>query len=1232
MHLLNYSLLPTSNVTCACVGQFSGTKAQEICVARGATRIELLRADPQTGKLESIVDAELFGTVRSLAAFKLTGGSKDYLIVGSDSGRIVVLKYDPSANQFNKLHQETFGRSGSRRVVPGQYLATDPKGRAVMVAAMEKSKLVYILNRDAAANLTISSPLEAHKAKAIIHSIVGVDVGFENPLFAALEVDYGESDQDPSGEAFNVAEKVRPYHVPAIRGPTADTDHLSNSLQMLTYYELDLGLNHVVRKWSEATDPRANMLVQVPGGQTTADKFDGPSGVLVCAEDYIIYKHQGAKEHRVPIPKRAHPLMDPQRGLIITSAVMHKMRGAFFFLLQSEEGDLYKVTIEHEEEEVLALKIKYFDTVAVAASLCILKSGFLFVASEFGDQYLYQFEKLGDDDDETEYSSTDYPNFGAGTDPLPPALFRTRPLENLVLADELESLGPILDCKVANFLGEDTPQIYTACGRGARSSVRIVRQGLEVVEAVSSELPGAPINVWTTKLRHEDEYDAYIVLSFVNGTLVLSIGDTIEEVSDTGFISSAPTLGVQQLGDDALLQIYPRGIRHILADKRVNEWKVGPHQTIVCATTNKRQVVVALSTGEIVYFELDLEGQLNEFQERKEMHAEILTLSIAEVPEGRQRTPYLAVGCADSTVRIISLDPENTLETLSLQALTAPPSSIVVAEILDTSIDKHHATLFVNIGLQNGVLLRTVLDSLSGQLTDTRTRFLGSRPVQLTRVPVRGSPAILALSSRSWLNYSYQNMLQFTPLIFDALDRAWSFSAELCPEGLIGITGNSLRIFTFPKLGTKVQQTSIPLSYTPRKLITSPSRNLLYTVEADHRTLSPSAQQKMLGDLKSAGIDVDDEVMQLPREVFGLPRAPAGNWASCIRIIDPVEATTAFSLELENNEAAFSVALCTFHTTPNEQHLVVGSAQDTTLSPRTCKQAYLTTYKIIDDGRGLELVHRTEVDDVPNTLMPFQGRLAAGIGKALRIYDLGKKKLLRKAENKSFASMIMTLNTQGSRILVGDVQESVHYVAYKAPENRLVVFADDTSPRWTTAATMVDYQTVVAGDKFGNVFVNRVAAAVSEEVDEDPTGASIMHEKGYLMGAPHRTSLIAHYHVGDLVTSINKCSLVAGGRDVLLYTGVSGTVGVLVPFVSNEDADFFSTLEMHLRTEAPSLIGRDHLAYRSAYAPVKAVVDGDLCNQYRLLSMQKQGSIAGDTDRTVSEVLKKLDQAAAHAW
>ena len=41
-----------------------------------------------------------------------------------------------------------------------QYLAIDPKGRAIMVSAVEKQKLVYIMNCDSASRLTISSPLE----------------------------------------------------------------------------------------------------------------------------------------------------------------------------------------------------------------------------------------------------------------------------------------------------------------------------------------------------------------------------------------------------------------------------------------------------------------------------------------------------------------------------------------------------------------------------------------------------------------------------------------------------------------------------------------------------------------------------------------------------------------------------------------------------------------------------------------------------------------------------------------------------------------------------------------------------------------------------------------------------------------------------------------------------------------------------------------------------------------
>ena len=36
--------------------------------------------------------------------------------------------------------------------------------------------------------------------------------------------------------------------------------------------------------------------------------------------------------------------------------------------------------------QVTEIRIKYFDTVPVAASMCVLKTGFLFCASEFGNQ------------------------------------------------------------------------------------------------------------------------------------------------------------------------------------------------------------------------------------------------------------------------------------------------------------------------------------------------------------------------------------------------------------------------------------------------------------------------------------------------------------------------------------------------------------------------------------------------------------------------------------------------------------------------------------------------------------------------------------------------------------------------------------------------------------------------------------------------------------------------------
>lgn len=96
-----------------------------------------------------------------------------------------------------------------------------------------------------------------------------------------------------------------------------------------------------------------------------------------------------------------------------------------------------------------------------------------------------------------------------------------------------------------------------------------------------------------------------------------------------------------------------------------------------------------------------------------------------------------------------------------------------------------------------------------------------------------------------------------------------------------------------------------------------------------------------------------------------------------------------------------------FSNRPDEQFLIVGVARDLLLAPRSLSGGILYTYKIIESGTKLELLHTTQVEELPGAIASFQGRLLIGVGRFLRVYDLGKKKLLRKCENKVSFKIMM---------------------------------------------------------------------------------------------------------------------------------------------------------------------------------------------------------------------------------
>lgn len=459
------------------------------------------------------------------------------------------------------------------------------------------------------------------------------------------------------------------------------------------FWEMDLGLNQVTKKNSSPLPSSAHALIPIPGGQ------DGPSGVLVCVNSVLLYKKVDHEDVACAIPRRLE--VGAEGGLMIVAFAVHRMKGFFFVLIQSEYGDIYKIELVHDEGLVREVKCSYFETLPVCTALCVLKSGYLFAAAESGDHLFYQFTGIGADDSDPRCTST-HP---LGSEAIIAFKPRATP-KNLSLSDEMHSLAPALDLRVLDAQGTGSPQLYVLCGRGPRSSLRILQQGLSVEELADNELPGRPRGVWTLKASSSSVYDGLIVVGFEGHTLVLQIGEAVEEVGESLFETNAATLHCAQLANDSYIQVLEGELRHLPPGGGVwggsqsaapTVWRPpGARRIRVCASS-ERQVAVGLSGGELVLFELDAAGTLEEIAS-KNLSVETTALSIQPTPKGGLKGSFLAVGGLDNCVRVLSLQSDKLLKQLATQMLpsNATPESVCLAALQTNPTEDPVTYLYVS--------------------------------------------------------------------------------------------------------------------------------------------------------------------------------------------------------------------------------------------------------------------------------------------------------------------------------------------------------------------------------------------------------------------------------------------------------------------------------------------------------------------------------------------------------
>ena len=101
---------------------------------------------------------------------------------------------------------------------------------------------------------------------------------------------------------------------------------------------------------------------------------------------------------------------------------------------------------------------------------------------------------------------------------------------------------------------------------------------------------------------------------------------------------------------------------------------------------------------------------------------------------------------------------------------------------------------------------------------------------------------------------------------------------------------------------------------------------------------------------------------------------------------------------------------------------------------------------------------------------------------------------------------VTTLCAMGQRLYVGDLKDNVSFVKYRQGTNQLVEFADGAIPRSITAMELLDYNTVVCGDKGGNLFAERVDPKVDDDI-ANPTGSRVLWDAGFLSAAANKVGL-----------------------------------------------------------------------------------------------------------------------------
>ena len=1258
MYLGNVTIKQSTTVSQSIVGNFISPNKTDLIIVKGISKLELIRIERSISssfsqsspplKYETLISLETFSHIRKIAPMKDTFTKKDNFVVLSDSGKLIIFEVDINNKKFIRINQEIYGKTGCRRITPGEYLAIDNKSRAIMIGGIEKEKFVYIFkeidnnlvlnanfeeNKNTNNNIIdnskkiISSPLEVFTPQHICYDIIALDVGYTNPIFASIEVKYNNM-QDWAINNYKLNEENK-YQ------------------KKLLLYQVEIKNNYVIKLFQHPIDNSAYSLFPIDyekkNNISQSKSLQGTFLIFCKGFFYLmrIKENKISKEEKYFFEKENKNNNDSI--IIINKSVFSsqdKDAEEYNLLCQSQFGDIYHILfkINSKPLEIYNISINLIHKCSPGSTMSVIDN-YLYLGKETTDSEIYLISQNKNREENKIVQKI-----------------------NLEKEININSLNSLIDFKYGKYDSSGLPKFFSITGNKDESYLKSlnIKTIYNISTLSNNKIPAQPINIWVLKKNYEDDFDSLVVFSFVNKTLVYEINQIdkslLELKNNNFFETKLPSLHVSIVKDNSFLQVLPNGILHIKTEKKTTFLKSS--STINCASATNNQLVVGLENKELLYFEFD--NSLNK-PDIKVIGKKISCVEFCPIDEGIFKSKYIAICIDDSTINILSLEKDKLFFMASTIKI---PDNVSSMKIIQN--DKHYSHSFMAfVGLTNGVLVMINFSRAPGNTqfqTQIQTKFIGEEELKLFKLNIDGIN----------INNNFNNLLYYDSIMI--CDNKNSFICRLNEKQDNYVDYNIKKINNKEAINIacncviKNKETKINENIA---LIAQKKNIILGRIQ--HDDISPINIFKLLYNPKAIIPTLNNNFIIL--ETFRELNDDNEKWNSCIQIVNINDNNYTLINEIKfENECITSYHLIeNYYSNNDKQLLIIATGENYKLYPiKKYSTAYIYLYDIFLDIKKnysftINLKFKDKIQSLSTAVCEYQNKVLSGMYKELILYEIGKEHLLKKSRSNLVKEEIVSLSINGDRILALTRRSSIYVLKYNE-FNALfyTIIADDFYTRYIHKVKFLDYDTIVGSDKFENFFIYRIPKDQNNNnhdsgrhaIKDSMTGFMTNSNDSFLHAANLKLVLMNEIHLGEIITEFqtikikedfdnnneeeeNEDNSMSGNNinnsddeemdenriKAILYGTLAGSVGMFIQFNKKEDALFFAQMELLLREYIDEPTGRNILMAKSQYIPVKNIIDFSLIYEYFNIETSLQKKIAEELgDKPVNEIKNKISE------